>query len=335
MRRRACSADRRRGALLLALASSLLLPVDAAAYCRTRAEPKEDKTAADYNPANGGGCKTKYNPLFWRNACVGYSIHSKGSRWLAAVDAARVISDAFTRWTGATCQMDKGTQRSRPSIDVRYLGEVECGKVEYVSGVANQNVIVFKDDEWKYSEGVLGLTTVTFSPQTGEILAADMEINTFTMKDKLVTTDEVKESEYDFLSVATHEAGHFLGFAHSDVENTVMFARYNTGEVYQRALAADDILAVCDVYKPDGERRVLEGKVYPGGSCDPTPRGGYSSACQEKPGFRCDASVSPARPAGNGVLWPVAIGGLAVAATTWRLRRRSRNRSTIAREPRA
>ena len=107
---------------------------------------------------------------------------------------------------------------------------------------------------------------------------------------------EVAQDEYDFLSVATHEAGHFLGLAHSDLEGTTMYASYETGQTYQRNLALDDVLGVCSVYRPDGERSVLDDKVYAAPECNPTPRGGYSTTCQEKPGIRCDASTNPARP---------------------------------------
>lgn len=293
----------------LALAAVSWAP-EALAFCRTTTE----SSPPDYN-AVGAGCWDRGVPLFWRNACLGYSMHHLASRKISYEDAANAISTAFTRWTGATCPTD-GFGRSRTSIDVRDLGPVECGKIEYKSGVANQNVIVFRDDSWAHGDTVLGLTIVNYNPETGEIYNADMEINTFDMR-PLAVRDPVAPDAYDFASVATHEAGHFLGIAHSDVPGSTMYARYDTGQTSMRHLAPDDVLAICTVYTPEGDRAVLNGKVTQAPQCDPTPRGGYSSECQEKP--RCSASPIAPRPAGFGALTALVLG--AAAGLRRRLRR--------------
>jgi hypothetical protein len=248
---------------------------NANAFCRTTTE----KSPPDYD-AVVNGCFSTGVPLFWRNACVGYSIARGASKKISYEDAANNLSQAFTRWTGASCPTD-GSGRSRVSIDVRDLGPADCAKVEYKSGVANQNVILFRDDSWKYGSQVLGLTTVVYAPDNGEIYNADMEINIFDM-DPLAVRDPVGPNEYDFLSVVTHEAGHFLGMAHSDVQNATMYARYDKGQTSMRNLAPDDVEGICSVYRPNGERAVLNGKFTAAPQCDPTPRGGYSPECQEK-----------------------------------------------------
>ena len=135
-----------------------------------------------------------------------YENGGSSSRKITYEEAADAISTAFTRWTGATCPTE-GKGRSRTSIDVRDLGPADCAKVEYVSGVANQNVVLFRDDTWKYGKQVLGLTTVVYNPDTGEIYNADMEINTLDME-PLAIRDPVAPDAYDFASVVTHEAGH-------------------------------------------------------------------------------------------------------------------------------
>lgn len=304
-------------ALPLALCAVLTIAGPASAFCRTTTT----KSPPDYN-AVGVGCWAAGAPLFWRNACVGYSIHRDASRKVTYDQAANALSIAFTRWTAATCETD-GTGRSRTSIDVRDLGPVDCGKVEYVSGVANQNVIVFRDDTWSYGPNVLGLTTVVYNPQTGEIYNADMEINTLDM-DPLAIEDPVAPDAYDFLSVVTHEAGHFLGLAHSDVEGSTMYARYNPGQTNMRNLAPDDVNAICTVYTPDGFRAVLDGKVTAAPQCNPTPRGGYNQQCQDPP-TAC-GSIAPGR--ANETLAPVLlVGAVALAgATIRRVKRRSSSR---------
>lgn len=287
------------GAFAFACVVSTVTP-DARAFCRTTTE----KSPPDYD-AVGAGCWERGVPLFWRNACLGYSMQRGASRKISYEDAANALSTAFTRWTGATCPTD-GSGRSRTSIDVRDLGPAECGNVEYKSGVANQNVILFRDETWKYGKTVLGLTTVVYNPTTGEIYGADMEINTLDME-PLAVRDPVAPDAYDFLSVVTHEAGHFLGIAHSDVPGSTMYARYDQGQTSMRNLAPDDISAICTVYRPDGDRAVLNGKITQAPQCDPTPRGGYNPECQEKQ-TGCLAQASPAKPV-SGVAWALAIGG--------------------------
>ncbi len=300
----------------------------ASAWCRTTTV----KAPADYDASSEGRCfegtdkKTGKPglPLFWRNACVGYSIQADASRKVAYDVAADALSTAFTRWTGATCPTF-GDGRSRTSIDVRDLGPVECENVEYVPRTKNQNVIIFRDNSWPYPPTVLGLTSVVYSPSTGEIFGADMEINTFQMN-PLALQDPVARDAYDFASVVTHEAGHFLGMAHSEVPGATMFARYSNGQTSMRNLSSDDILGICEVYRPDGERSVLVEKVFKSPQCDPTPRGGFASTCQEAPsGLVCAGRTSPAPPA-KGTAWAlVALAG--VAAVRRRLRKRAASAS--------
>jgi hypothetical protein len=281
---------------------------DAHAFCRTTTE----KSPPDYD-ATGQGCWARGVPLFWRNACLGYSMHREASRKISYEDAADALSTAFTRWTGATCPTE-GTGRSRTSIDVRDLGPAECSNVEYKSGVGNQNVIVFRDETWKYGKTVLGLTTVVYNPDTGEIYNADMEINTLDME-PLAVKDPVAPDAYDFASVATHEAGHFLGIAHSDVLGATMYARYDQGQTSMRNLSPDDVQAICTVYRPDGDRAVLNGKITQAPQCDPTPRGGYASTCQEKEKGCGSSTVSPSSPRKDHTwMIGVAIGAIAIGA---------------------
>ena len=310
-----------RGLAVACTAAILAVPLDASAFCRTRTVP----TAANFDPSKTGQCSTDGVPLFWRNSCVGYSIQNKLSRKVSLDTASDLIATAFTRWSGATCPTD-GAGRSRVSIDVRYLGLVECGEIKQVAGAANQNVIVFRDDYWPDKlHGVLGLTTVKYNPTNGEIYGADMEINTHDM-DPLVFEDPVKPGGYDFLSIVTHEAGHFLGMGHSDIQHTTMFASYENerGETDLRVLASDDILGICSIYRPDGSRSVLSKEEFQSPQCDPTPRGGYSSVCQEAPGAQCLGSTSPSKPS-SGIGWSTAVVG-ALLLLRFRRRRMGSNR---------
>src|SRR5262249_46305618 len=148
----------------------------------------------------------------------------------------------------------------------------------------NQNLIVFRDDGWPYNDpySTLGLTTVTFNAETGEIYDADMEINASGRN--LSITDTVPSNGFDLLSVVTHEAGHFFGLAHATDPVATMYASYKPGSASLRDLAPDDIEGICAIY-PTTKTRVVAASVAPTGrvdstACDPTPRHGLTDQCE-------------------------------------------------------
>ena len=47
-----------------------------------------------------------------------------------------------------------------------------------------------------------------------------------------------------------HEAGHYLGLAHSEVAGSIMGASYNNNGT--RAPIADDLAGICELFPPDG-----------------------------------------------------------------------------------
>ncbi len=98
---------------------------------------------------------------------------------------------------------------------MRDLGFADCRLVAFNRTGANQHVIVFRDDNWPHSGGAdtLALTTVSFNEKTGELLNADMEVNT--VQNRVSIADPVPADGYDLASILTHEAGHFFGLAHA------------------------------------------------------------------------------------------------------------------------
>lgn len=263
------------------------LAPDALAFCRTTTIG----VPADFQP-RGDACWTQGHPLYWKNACVGYSLQQNASKQVSYTDASNIAARAFTRWSGASCPTG-GAGSSRASIDVRDLGPVACGQVAYNQDYGNQHVIVFRDDNWPHNDGnnTLALTTVTFNPDTGEIYDADMEVNTFGQK--VTVSDPVPKDGYDLASIFTHEAGHFLGLAHSGDARATMFANYQPGNTAMRELTADDIQGICTIYRPDGTRLTEGGKSTPGDVCDPTPRHGFARECKPAQKSGCSLTVSP------------------------------------------
>jgi MYXO-CTERM domain-containing protein len=251
------------------LAVSLFAASRADAHCRTH-------TISPGPDAPVGQCPDQGLPLYWKNVCVGYSLSKTASTQVKLEDATGAASRAFAHWSGVSC--DSGA--SVASIKAQDLGPVDCNTDAYVAGAANQNVIFFADDAWPYGSSTLGKTFVTFDADTGEIFDVDMAIDTLDYR--FSTTDPVPENGYDLESIITHEAGHFLGLAHSDEHDAVMYPSYNPGDTSLRNLTPDDVAGLCDVYRPNGDRAVLDDvgdHTLSGDACDATPLGGFGSQC--------------------------------------------------------
>ncbi|MFO0676036.1 MAG: matrixin family metalloprotease [Polyangiaceae bacterium] len=302
----------------------------ASAYCRTTTA----KLPADYQPPPGE-CFSEGLPVWWRNSCVGYSVQRDASRQVSRDDASLVLATAFTRWTNISCPTD-GRGTSRVSIDVRDLGFADCRLVEFNKTGPNQHVIVFRDDNWPHQGGTdtLALTTVSFNDKTGELLNADMELNT--VQNRVSIADPVPSDGYDLASILTHEAGHFFGLAHSAVSTASMFARYNPGETAKRNLAPDDVEGICAIYPPDGTRVVADTvdptRHVPGAACDPTPRRGFTTQCADavaKGG--CAVTPCPVSPVSSSTPWgSMVVGAFAMGMA---FRRVARSRRSPARPP--
>ncbi|WP_394834280.1 matrixin family metalloprotease [Pendulispora rubella] len=290
--------------LFLAAAGMVLGAAPSAhGFCRTMTgrEPGDsDQTnrCSSWKEQEQNACCPYGKPLFWRNACVGFSLQKNASRQVSLSDAERVFKRAFGTWTATTCSLN-GTPVGRVSMDVSYLGAVECNKVEFNDDAPNQNVIIFRDSGWTHLDpsATLGLTTVRYDTDTGEISGADMEINGAQSK-PLSVSDAPPAGAVDLLSIATHEAGHFLGFAHSTVADATMYATYFG--VGMRDLSPDDSTGICNVYKPDQNHGTGDGLVR-ASTCDPTPAHGYMTTCADNlsiegggcavPPSRSDSSV--------------------------------------------
>jgi MYXO-CTERM domain-containing protein len=266
----------------VALAFALIaVPRGASAYCRaTTCDPQ----GAKCEPPLPTDCGT---PLRWRRDCVGVAVQSDASSQVTYAETKGTVRAAFGAWEQVDCG---GVQ---PGIHVEILNKVDCAEVEYNETGGNVNVVVFRDDEWPHAEGLhnVALTTVTFEKESGEIYDADIEINT--AEYPMTVSDEAATTEYDLLSILTHEAGHFLGMAHAvDNPDATMNATYQPMTLDFRTLEPDDAAGICAIYLPDSEP--------PSEDCNPIPRHGFSASClTEQTEGTCSAAPasgpSPAR----------------------------------------
>jgi hypothetical protein len=230
----------------------------AGAFCRST-------TCRGECPTDGNGCPSTGQPLFWPRSCLGFSLQKNGTQSLDLADVRLAIQKSFQAWSEVPCVAGVGAAASMTFSEIE---DVACNKSQYNADGANVNVVIFRDDDWTYHgiDGTLAKTAVTYDDTTGEIFDADIEINA--AFNNLTVTDT--KVGYDLRAIVTHEAGHFIGIAHSPDPVATMFATYAPGSFAGRALADDDVAAICAVYPPGRQ-----------GSCDTTPRGGLGATCAD------------------------------------------------------
>ncbi len=215
-------------------------------------------------------------PLAWENPSIRITLH-------AGNPPSRLNRDTLVRATRAAAAEWSGSRHACTSVEIA----TEISPEPRADAVYDKkNRIAFRDKTWRrepcdpgqeicdpYGPEILAVTTVTHTPG-GAIVDADIEINAVDHEwaDVLVASTP---SGRDFQDMFTHELGHVIGFEHTclivpverwprdhdgrmvplchqvagakDREGT-MFPATEPGETLKRDLAADDIMAVCEVY---------------------------------------------------------------------------------------
>jgi hypothetical protein len=157
---------------------------------------------------------------------------------------------------------------------------------------------------------------VTFNGRIGQILDADMELNTFTFGASM--------SAYDIEYTVGHESGHFFGLDHSPDPDALMYFSYNSAATSDPSLRADDTAAICAAYPPPASGAALV--------CD---RGPLKDDFEPAQGFARDCggnviggcAVAPPRGTRDGGRTAAALLLLAAAAGVPAALRRARGRS--------
>ncbi len=190
-------------------------------------------------------------PLAWKQFPVRYFVTERGVPGVDPDQLRDAIGRAFETWRevpGAGASFD-------------FVGFTSASPFED----DGMNVLGFEDRP--ELERVLGATTYLVDTVTGDILESDIFFNSAFAWSVAPGGEPGRE---DVQSIATHEIGHLLGLGHSALGETelrpdgtrrviasgsVMFPiAFSAGSIQGRALQADDIAGVSDIYGAAGFR---------------------------------------------------------------------------------
>ncbi len=272
--------------------------------------------------------------LFWPRPCVRLNL-LLGSRpegmseelfRSAANEAAAVWSSSRISCTKMFVSVSGSFSSSR------YVENDRVNAIQFRTDFWGRNAKAI-DDRVDYPRNALAITSVFANRTTGVIVDTDVEINNKGPQwGDVVANPQLLRSNnaHDLQNTLTHEFGHVVGLDHTcdgggqsnlvdhrgqavqscpgplEVQETTMAAIVEPGDVHRRTLAADDELAMCQMYPADGQ---------PACSAD----GGGNSDGDSDGGCMMAASSGKQRPGAVPVI--AALTGLAL----WWARRRRRN----------
>lgn len=273
----------------VALLASLGVTAPASAFVRT----------VTCTPSGPSACEPGEAPLelFWPSRSVRYHLSEIGSDDTDPDRANSAIVSSFEAWNEPTCS-------DIVFVFGGFTNEDRVGYNPFTGQAGNANVIMFRNSQWDHDNDALALTSVTFSPTSGRIFDADIELNGRDYR--FTTTDVSTRAVIDVANTVTHEVGHFLGLDHTIVEGATMLATAPNQELSKRTLERDDIDGLCDIY-PLGTGQSAETLGAPEGFFE-RPEFGPEDGPPPQQARTC-STLPMGRPL-QSVWWPLVLIGL-------------------------
>lgn len=232
-------------------------------------------------------------PIVWSRLAfpLPYAIQADGSQDVTDGSDVDAVAVGFQAWADPSCsavRWYRGPDLSEPVV------APSCGS-------ATRNVVWWEESTWPADLGPAVLAVTTTCYDIGYVSRAFMAFNGV---DHTWATDG-RADAFDIQSVATHEAGHWLGLGHSDVPEATMWPYTGPGEIGERSLASDDVQGICALYPVGGtgdactsDARCISGMNDFGAVCETAWEGGYCTIpCGD--GVSCERGAWCAPPPGE------------------------------------
>jgi hypothetical protein len=200
------------------------------------------------------------------------------------------MSDAAPR------QPERGMRAIQSAFDA--WNDVACSglSARFDPSGTHRNTVAFETRDWEHSRTSFAVTAVSYRPDDGEIVEADIEVNEVHYEFDARQSGPSPNAP-DLQNTITHEIGHAFGFAHSKHDSATMYGGARPGETSKRTLHSDDVDGLCQVYSRDsfnGECR-QEQSLEPDDSAPKAPGSenfGWGGGSEESKMGRAGCSVT-------------------------------------------
>lgn len=219
---------------------------EAAAYCRQNS-CQDDRDNQVFCERDERRCIVGGKTLHYKSPCLSFGVAAGQAAVLGLSDQEfeSLVARAFERWQSVDCGDGRG-----PGLSVQSAGVVETERAFYCKEPSLNLSVWLLMDDWQKEDSALGYANSIYAEDDAEIFDCDVELNAHKILME-VPEDLIEDA---LLSIITHEAGHFLGLAHSDDTDAVMFAAYNRNDLLSRDLTPDDVDGICAVFPPSEQR---------------------------------------------------------------------------------
>lgn len=244
------------GLSLFSAAFFLLVTTQALAFCRQTScvettelvcdkfeDPDDCHTVEHTCAEDAQGCVIDGALLHRTSPCLSFAVaRGNGSAFGLTDDQfAAIVLQAFERWSSVDCG---GGQK--PGFNIQSAGLVVAKSPHFCAEVSLNTSTWFLSRPWTSDGALLANAVTTSGVANAEIFDADVELNV----DKILRDFPGADHSEVLLAVVTHEAGHFLGLAHSPEPQAVMYEGYSRG-LAARPLTEDDIQGICEIFPPE------------------------------------------------------------------------------------